>query len=153
MYIPLIWNEWADEEGNIAGEEYPQGFLNSTLRFFYNEIDPELRMPRGNIMAPTTENIGHYSDLIEEAGGADICYSGPGWTGHLAFIEPDITEFSTEDIGKWKTEGARVVTLNPFYDSSKLTARKLWRKRRHGQCASESSDHRPSRCYCRKAPY
>jgi len=24
--------------------------------------------------------------MITDLGGADICYSGPGWTGHLAFI-------------------------------------------------------------------
>jgi len=31
--------------------------------------------------------------MIEDAGGADICYSGPGWTGHVAFVDPDAPEF------------------------------------------------------------
>lgn len=46
-------------------------------------------------------------------GGADACYSGPGWTGHLAFIDPCTPEFP-EDLEEWKKCGARVVTLNPF---------------------------------------
>lgn len=29
---------------------------------------------------------------VVKDGGADICYSGPSWTGHLAFIEPDAPE-------------------------------------------------------------
>jgi glucosamine-6-phosphate deaminase len=107
-------DEWADENCNIADENYPQGFLNSTLRFLYNEIDPALRMPRKNICAPTTKNINYYSRLIEEAGGADICYSGPGWTGHLAFIDPDVPELSAGSLEEWKKLGARVVTLNPI---------------------------------------
>ena len=107
-------DEWADENCNIADENYPQGFLNSTLRFFYNEIDPKLRMPRENINAPTTKNIKYYSKLIQEAGGADICYSGPGWTGHLAFIDPDVPELQADSLEDWKKLGARVVTLNPI---------------------------------------
>lgn len=107
-------DEWADENGNIADEHYPQGFLNSTLRFFYGEIDPGLRMPRQNIKAPTTENIGYYSKMIEDAGGADMCYSGPGWTGHLAFIDPDVPEFMAASLEEWKTFGARIVTLHPL---------------------------------------
>jgi glucosamine-6-phosphate deaminase len=107
-------DEWADDEGRIAGEGYPQGFLNSTLRFLYNKIDPELRMPRDNITAPTTENIHDYSRMIIDAGGADICYSGPGWAGHLAFIDPNVPEFAAESLEQWKTYGARVVTLHPL---------------------------------------
>ena len=113
VYV-FTMDEWADENDNIADENYPQGFLNSTLRFLYNEIDPELRMPRKNIIGPTTKNINYYSKLIEDAGGADICYSGPGWTGHLAFIDPAVPEFKANSFEEWKTFGARVVTLNPL---------------------------------------
>jgi glucosamine-6-phosphate deaminase len=46
-------------------------------------------------------------------GGADICYCGPGWTGHLAFIEPDAPEFKAP-LKEWKKMGPRLVTLSPF---------------------------------------
>lgn len=107
-------DEWADDEGNVADEYYPQGFLNSTLRFFFGMIDPKLRMPRENIVAPTTKNISYYSRLIEEAGGADICYSGPGWAGHCAFIDPNCPELMANSLEEWMTYGARIVTLHPL---------------------------------------
>ena len=27
--------------------------------------------------------------MLTDLGGTDICYQGPAWTGHLAFVEPD----------------------------------------------------------------
>ena len=51
--------------------------------------------------------------MIADVGGADICYSGPGWTGHLAFIEPDAPEFDMP-LEEWKKAGPRIVTLSPF---------------------------------------
>ncbi len=39
---------------------------------------------------PTNENIKDYSKMITETGegGADVCYSSPGWAGHIAFVDP-----------------------------------------------------------------
>lgn len=42
-------DEWADEDGNIAPESYPQGLMNSMKRFFYSQIDGELRMPENQV--------------------------------------------------------------------------------------------------------
>lgn len=105
-------DEWADEDGNVAGLEYRQSFIASTKRFFWDELDPELRMPAEQFIHPTTENISRYSEMIEEAGGADVVYTGPGWTGHLAFVEPG-AEFSA-DLDEFLTQGARIVTLHPL---------------------------------------
>ena len=106
-------DEYADQDGNIAPESYPQGFLRSAKNYLYKPIDRELRPPEDHIIGPTNENIDHYGKMIEDLGGADACYSGPGWTGHLAFIEPDAPELDY-DLDEWKTIGARVVTLSPF---------------------------------------
>jgi len=106
-------NEWADQDVNIAPETYPQCFTHATLKYFYSEIDPELRMPRENVIGPTNENKDHYSKLIADKGGADICYSGPGWAGHLGFIDPDTPEFAG-DLEEFKKMGARIVTLHPL---------------------------------------
>jgi len=106
-------DEWADQDGNIAPETYSRGFMNATLKYLYNEIDPELRMPRENLIGPTNENAKDYSKLIADKGGADICYSGPGWAGHLGFIDPDTPEFAG-DLEEFKKMGARLVTLHPL---------------------------------------
>jgi len=109
-------DEWADEDGNVAPETYPSGFTYSFLKYFYGKIDPELRMKRENCCGPTTENIKYYSKLITECGegGTDICYSGPGWTGHIAFIEPDMPEFACDSIEEFMQMESRIVTLHPL---------------------------------------
>lgn len=106
-------DEWADADGNVAGEDYEQSFIAATKKFLFAEIDEDLRMPESQIMHPTTENIGHYSELLAEAGGADVSYTGPGWTGHLGFIEPDVPEWST-DLDEFLTQGARITSLHPL---------------------------------------
>ncbi len=109
----FLLDEWADQEGRVAPESYPQGFMNAFKRLFYNNVNKELRPPKDQIIGPTTENINYYSKMLEDIGGADICYSGPGWTGHLAFIEPDAPEFNVS-LEEFKRMGARIVTLSPF---------------------------------------
>jgi glucosamine-6-phosphate deaminase len=110
----FIMDEWADEDGNIAPESYKQGFMRAFKKYFYAELDPRLRPPENHIVGPTNRNIDDYQKLINDAGGCDVCYSGPGWTGHIAFIEPDAPEFETDDLEEWKQMGARVVSLSPF---------------------------------------
>ena len=109
----FIMDEYADENGNIAPESYPQSFKRSLKNFFYRYLDEKSRLPESQIIGPTTKNIKNYSKMIEDMGNADVCYSGPGWTGHLAFIEPDAPEFSG-GLEEWKNMGSRIVTLSPF---------------------------------------
>ncbi len=106
-------DEYADQDGRIAPPSWEYGFTYAMRHYFRDRIDPALRPPESRVVGFTNENIGHYSKLIADAGGADICYSGPGWTGHLAFIEPDAPEFDAP-LEEWKQMGARLVTLSPF---------------------------------------
>lgn len=107
-------DEYADEDGNIAPESFPQGFMRAFKNYFYYQIDKDLRPPENQIIGFTNKNIKDYGKMIEDLGGADACYSGPGWTGHLAFIEPDAPEFQASSLEEWKEMGPRIVTLSPF---------------------------------------
>lgn len=106
-------DEYADQDGNIAPESYEQGFLRSTKEYLYAQIRPELRPPEEQIVGFTNDNLNDYDSMIRDLGGADVSYTGPGWTGHLAFIEPDAPEFDA-DLEEWKQMGSRIVTLSPF---------------------------------------
>ncbi len=106
-------DEYANEHGVTAPETWPHGFMHSMLKHFYNEIDPELRPPIEQIQGPTDKNIHDYGKMIADLGGADCCYGGPGWTGHIAFVEPDCPEFDAP-LEEWKQMGPRIVTLSPF---------------------------------------
>ena len=106
-------DEYANQDGVIAPETWKPGFLYSMLNNFYARLDPALRPPREQIKGLSNGNINDYGKMLEDLGGADCCYSGPGWTGHLAFIEPDAPEFAA-DLDAWKKMGPRVCTLSPF---------------------------------------
>ena len=105
-------DEWADENGNVAPETYFAGFMNACKRNFYNRIDKDLRPPEKQIHGPTTKNLKDYGKMLTDMGEADVCYSGPGWTGHLAFVDPDAPEFPAKNLEEWKQMGPRIVTLN-----------------------------------------
>lgn len=107
-------DEYANEQGDIAPESWPFSFAAAFKKYFYARIDPGLRPPERQIHGFTNKNLRDYDRMMADLGGADICYSGPGWTGHLAFIEPDAPEFAAADLKEWKTLGSRVGTLSPF---------------------------------------
>ena len=119
-------DEWADQDGNIAPETYKAGFAHSMLKYLVYQIDEKLRMPLSNVHYPTNANIASYSDMITDCGegGADICSSSPGWTGHMAFIDPvpdffpagfDVTKEPTkEQLDEWLNMKARIVELHPL---------------------------------------
>lgn len=106
-------DEYASEDGVIAPEDWKLGFMHSFLRSFYGSVIAPLRPPREQIHGPTNENIDRYGAMIAAFGGADMCYSGPGWTGHVAFVEPDAPEFDAP-LDEWRRFGPRVCTLSPF---------------------------------------
>ncbi len=113
-------DEYADQDGRVAPEDWPRGFGYAMLRFLWSQIDTDLRPPREQVHAPSNENLDRYGDLMQEAGGLDASYTGPGWTGHVAFVEPDAPEFasdaSTDEawLDEWMQMGTRIVTLSPF---------------------------------------
>jgi glucosamine-6-phosphate deaminase len=106
-------DEYADQDGRIAPAGWPMGFTYAMKHNLLYQIDESLRPPERQFVGFTNANINDYAKMIADAGGADICYSGPGWTGHLAFIEPDAPEFDAP-LEQWRTFDARIVTLSPF---------------------------------------
>lgn len=106
-------DEYADENGNIAPETWRWGFTYALKNYFYANIDPKLRPPAKQMIGFTNKNFKDYGKMMADAGNADICYSGPGWTGHLAFIEPDAPEFD-KPLDEWKKQGPTICTLSPF---------------------------------------
>ena len=106
-------DEYANEDGIAAPATWRHGFMYSMMKHFYSEIAPELRPPIEQVKGPTHKNIAVYGKMLADLGGADCCYSGPGWTGHLAFIEPDCPEYDYP-LDAWMKMGPRITTLSPF---------------------------------------
>jgi glucosamine-6-phosphate deaminase len=106
-------DEYANEHGETPPESWPQSFMHSMKVHFFAELAPNLRPPEAQIQGPTSANINDYGKMLADLGGADCVYAGPGWTGHLAFIEPDAPEFDAP-LEEWQTLGPRICTLSPF---------------------------------------
>ena len=94
---------------------WPGSFQRAMLDRFFALIDPEptpAREPdpfsRPRTCSPTTRS------RIEDLGGADVCYGGIGWCGHIAFWESHLGEEFAGDLEAYKQAGARLVELHPM---------------------------------------
>jgi len=107
-------DEYADQDGRIAPESWPNAFMYNMKVNFYGKLDPALRPPENQIQGPTDENFGDYGKMIADLGGADVCFGGIGWSGHVAYIEPGSEAFAPCPMEEWVKIGPRVVELTPF---------------------------------------
>jgi 6-phosphogluconolactonase/glucosamine-6-phosphate isomerase/deaminase len=107
-------DEYADQDGRIAPETWPSSFLFNMKHNFYGKLAPELRPPEEQIQGPTDANFPDYGKMLADLGGADVCYGGIGWCGHLAYIEPGSEAFRAASLEEWKQIGPRLVELTPL---------------------------------------
>jgi len=107
-------DEYADQDGNTAPADWTGSFQKAMLEQFFLKIDPQLRPPREQIHFPTGRNIADYGKMIADMGGADVCYGGIGWCGHIAFWEADLGLEFGDDLDAYRKEGPRIVELTPM---------------------------------------
>ncbi len=105
-------DEYANEDGVTAPVSWPGSFQRAMWGRFFDLVEPGLRPPAEQIHFPTTESIGDYSARIEALGGADCCYGGIGWCGHIAFWESHLGLEFDGDLDAYKQAGARLVELH-----------------------------------------
>ena len=106
-------DEYANEDGETAPISWAGSFQKAMWDGFFGLIDPELRPPEDQIHFPTGMNINSYSDQIEAVGGADVCYGGIGWCGHIAFWESHLGAEFKGDLDAFKQAGSRIVEWVP----------------------------------------
>jgi len=111
--ITFNMDEYADENGQTAPLDWEGSFQAAMWQNFFGRIREELRPKPENIHFPTTENINRYSDMIAETGGADCCYGGVGWCGHIAFFESHLGD-NYADLEEYKQAKAQIVELHPM---------------------------------------
>ncbi len=107
-------DEYANEDGVTAPLSWPGSFQRAMHERFFGLVDPELRPPGEQIHFPTTEALPDYSARIADLGGADVCYGGIGWCGHIAFWEAHLGDEFDGDLAAYKQAGARLVELHPM---------------------------------------
>ncbi|MFI5384730.1 MAG: hypothetical protein ACHQ50_01285 [Fimbriimonadales bacterium] len=112
--VTFNMDEYADQDGNTAPADWEGSFQKAMMENFFLRIDPDLRPDPANIHFPTKDVIGDYGRMIEEQGGADVCYGGIGWCGHIAFWEADLGHEFGDDIAAYRKAGPRCVELTPM---------------------------------------
>lgn len=107
-----MMDEWADEDGNIAPLSYKAGFGYAFEKFMVSQI-MDLGFKRENFIYHSNETTPVYSKMLQDDGEADIVYSGPGWPGHLAFIDP-VEDWFKPTMEEYLQQGAKVARLHPL---------------------------------------
>lgn len=107
-----MMDEWADEDGNVAPLSYKAGFGNAFYRFMVSNI-LDLGFKEENFIYHSNKVTPDFSKMLEQDGEADIVYSGPGWPGHLAFIDP-VEDWFCDSMEEYCAQGAKVATLHPL---------------------------------------
>lgn len=103
--------EYANEKGNVAPWNSPYSRSGHFMRYFYNRLDANLRMPMEQIHFWTKENAESYSDLIDAEGGADVAYTTLSWSGGIGVI--DAETYPAENMEQLMAMGSRYVTPMP----------------------------------------
>jgi glucosamine-6-phosphate deaminase len=107
-------DEYANEDGISAPVSWEGSFKRSMMDNFFNKIDDELRPPLDHIHFPDSDNIDDYDKMVEDLGGADVCYGGIGWCGHIAFWESHLGLDFLDNIEEYKKQRSRIVELHPM---------------------------------------
>lgn len=100
----FFMDEYADNNGIEIPEIHPESFKAGIKRIF-SGIEESLTIQKDKLIFPSANNIYKLKDMIQEAGGIQVCYGGIGIHGHLAFNEPEIGVRWTDP---------RLVYLNDF---------------------------------------
>lgn len=103
--------EYANEKGQVAPYNSPYSRSGHFIRYFYNRVDQDLRMPWEQIHFWTDDNIDSYSDLIAREGGLDVAYTTLSWSGGIGAI--DAQSFPAASVDELMQMGSRYVTPMP----------------------------------------
>lgn len=106
-------DEYANVDGQSAPESWRGSFRRALMKSFFERIDSGLRPPLDSLHFPTGDTIESYGKTIHEMGGADVCFGGIGWNGHIAFWEPHLGRDFEGDLHGYCGASSRLVELHP----------------------------------------
>ncbi len=104
-------DEFLDWQGRPIPESNPLSFTGYLKRELFSRIDPDLQMPDGHHVVPHPFRIDEFSDKLAQVGGADCCFGGIGYHGHVAFNEPPISRWHRVTAEQMRQSLTRVVAL------------------------------------------
>jgi glucosamine-6-phosphate deaminase len=104
---------YLDWQGRPLPLDHPLSFEGYMRRAVFDRLDPDLRIPDGQIHFPDPLHLDRISANIAELGGIDTCYGGIGYHGHVAFNEPPISRWYKLTPAEFRNSLTRIVPLAP----------------------------------------
>ena len=84
----FFMDEYCDDAGRAITKDHPLSFGAEAQRLFFDRLNDGHGLKAEQVIFPDENNIDHLEDMIEQAGGIDVCFGGIGIHGHVAFNEP-----------------------------------------------------------------
>lgn len=100
-------DEYLDDNGQWLDIAHPLSFRGYMEREVYGKLDAP--PPRAQRIFPDPNAPERVQEIIDQAGGVDLCVGGVGINGHLAFNEPQ-PELTVQQFGALTT---RVLDIAP----------------------------------------
>lgn len=107
-------DEYLDENDHLIPETHPLSFRRFMEETFFSNMDERQRPLPENIIFPDPEAPEKLTGLIEDIGGADICWAGFGITGHVAFNDPPEMLGEPADLESFRNCRTRKLTISPM---------------------------------------
>jgi len=107
-------DEYLDEQDRLIPIDHPLSFRRFMEQGFFSKLEPERRPDPENIVFPDPTKPESVTELIDEIGGADICWGGLGITGHLAFNDPPGMLGEPEELDSFRNCRTRKLTISPM---------------------------------------
>lgn len=104
-------DEFLDWQGRPVSPDHPFSFRGYMDQNLYNLLDEDLRPPAEQIIYPDVWNPDAFGEKLAEVGGADTCFAGFGYRGHLAFNEPPTTRWHNYTVEEFRNSTTRVIPL------------------------------------------
>jgi len=104
-------DEFLDWQGRPIAAGDPLSFTGYLRRELFAKIDADLRMPADHHVAPHPFRVEEFSETLAKVGGADCCFGGIGYHGHVAFNEPPISRWHRVTVEQMRGSLTRVVAL------------------------------------------
>ncbi|MEV4393800.1 hypothetical protein [Nonomuraea sp. NPDC049607] len=104
-------DEFLDWQGRPVDPSHPFSFRGYCDRNLYQLLDPDLRPHPDNVVFPDVFDPDAFGERLRGTGGADTCYAGFGYRGHLAFNEPPSTRWHQYTAEEFAASTTRVVPL------------------------------------------
>lgn len=107
-------DEYLDDQDQLIPVEHPLSFRRFMEETFFSLLPDDKRPLAENIIFPDPDAPEKVTELIDEIGGADICWAGFGITGHVAFNDPPTMLGEPDSLDSFRNSKTRKLTISPM---------------------------------------